>query len=168
MIKANKTHPSRRTGRAEGAGFLLLALALLIYALRGHAARPSDSWALSPYLFPLAVALFLTLLSSVLLFEKPRVKEQAVPIRWSVFALFLSAMAGYALLMPVLGFATATALLLALLFFALGERRPVLLILPPLAFAAVVYLLFGRLLYVMLPYSPIDILRVGLDALMGG
>lgn len=158
-------------GYTEGALFLVLSLALFAYSLISHQRGPAVSWALSPYLFPLLISVFLFLLSGVLLLKARRggrQKAEHSPINWRIFFMTAGAASAYCLLMPLLGFVTATALFLCGMFYALGERRPLFLLLLPPAFAAISYLLFAKALYVMLPSSSIDILRLGLDALMGG
>ena len=158
-----------RSAYSEGALWLMLSLALFAYALNVRFASPSVSWALSPSLFPLTVSIVLCVLSISLLRKAPiDRKEKRPPLRKKAWALTLGAAVGYGVFMPVLGFATSTAVFLFGMFFCLGERRPLILILVPIAFAAITYILFAKTLYVMLPFSSLDILRLGLDALMGG
>lgn len=160
-----------RRAYLEGSLFLVLSLALFAYSLISHFKAPNAGWALSPYLFPLLIAMLLFLLSVMLLWTArhgSHIKAKAPPVRWRVFGLTVCAALAYYLLMPVLGFVLATALFLTGMFYALGERRLSMLILLPVLFATLTYLIFGKMLYVMLPFSSLDILRMGLDALMGG
>lgn len=53
----------------EGIVFLLLAIALCLYALINHYSTKGLEWKLSPYLFPALISIFLGVLASVLLFE---------------------------------------------------------------------------------------------------
>lgn len=162
--------PPRR-GYLEGSLFLALSLALFAHSLISHGSAPSVDWALSPYLFPLLISVFLFVLSVTLLWEARRGTRQKTghpPVNRRVFGFTVCAGVAYYFLMPVLGFVLATALFLTGMFYVSGECRPLVLVLLPVAFAALTYLLFARLLYVMLPFSVIDILRMGLDALMGG
>ncbi len=155
----------------EGALFLVFSLALFAHSLSSHRSAPAVDWALSPYLFPLLISVLLFVLSVTLLWEARRGTVQKAdhpPVNTRIFCFTVCAGVAYYFLMPVLGFVMATALFLSSMFYALGERRPPVLTLLPIAFAALTYLLFAKLLYVMPPSSSIDILRMGLDALMGG
>lgn len=162
--------PRIRNRRAllEGLCFLTLALALLWHALHSHAHGIPVGWELSPSLFPLLIAGFLLVLSLALIREgfHSSAQEDQTAFNWRPVLVTVLAALAYFLLMPRLGFVLATACFLAGMMVYLGERRPLLLILLPLCFSAGVYLLFARLLHVMLPASPLDVLRRGLDLLL--
>jgi hypothetical protein len=57
----------------------------------------------------------------------------------------------YVIVMPHLTFLVSTVLFLFALFFYLGERRYLLISLLSVGFTSLMYLLFGKLLHVMLP-----------------
>ena len=161
-------HPIRsRKAIIEGCLFLVLALALGWHAVHSHYNGIKIGWELSPYLFPLLISIFLTLLSFALIAEgfKPAGEARAAAGRWRTVLVTALAALAYFLLMPVLGFVLSTTLFLLGMFLYLGERRALILILVPLLFSSVVYILFGKMLYVMLPSAPLDFLRMGLDLL---
>lgn len=162
--------PRIRNRRAllEGLCFLTLALALLWHALHSHAHGIPVGWELSPSLFPLLIAMFLLILSLALIREgfHSSAQEDQTALNWRPVVVTVLAALAYFLLMPRLGFVLATACFLVGMMVYLGERRPLPLILLPLCFSAGVYLLFARLLHVMLPASPLDVLRRGLDLLL--
>lgn len=152
----------------EGMLFLALSIALGWHALHSHYGGARIGWELSPYLFPLLIAVLLLLLSLVLVAEGLRGEGVGKPdkARWGVMLVTVAAAVAYFLLMPALGFVLSTTLFLLGMFLFLGERRPLVLILVPLLFASAIYLSFGKLLYVMLPRSQVDFIRMGLDLLM--
>ena len=156
-----------RRSLIEGLLFLVLSLALLWHALMSHRGL-AMGWELSPYLFPLLIALLLLGLSLALIRAgfQPDADKPAKKPKWQPVAVTAGAALLYALLMPRLGFVLATACFLLGMLLYLGERRPLVLALLPLGFSAAVYLVFGRLLHVMLPHSPLDLLRRGLDLLL--
>lgn len=137
----------------EAALALLGGLALGSYSLvRFRSAAVRLPWALSPWLFPLLLAVFALLLSAALLWEgrAPRAAEPGGQ-DLKKLGLLLGLSLLYALLLPWLHFVPASALYLAALMGCLGERRwpliaAVALLLPLLLFA-----LFGLGLRVRLP-----------------
>ena len=157
-----------RRALLEGLCFLTLSLALLWHALDSHHRGIPVGWELSPSLFPLLCAAFLLVLSLALIREGFSMApgEAPAPLRWHPVLVTALAALAYALLLPLLGFVLATVCFLAGMLIYLGERRPLLLILLPLCFSAGSYLLFARLLHVMLPAAPLDVLRRGLDLLL--
>lgn len=156
-------HPYR-----EGLLFLIFSVALFAHSLYSHTSGPAIGWELSPSLFPLLVSVFLFLLGLALIAENRKNPSGggADPVNWRTVCVTAGAAVAYYLSMPYLGFVLATALFLFGMFLYLGERRPLPLILLPILFSCLVYLLFARLLYVMLPASPADVLRLALDLLI--
>ena len=117
----------------DGVAVLLLALALGAYSLTAFlTARVRTSWILSPWLFPLLLAVLALALSAALLREGRRElrrggaeetpADSAVTRRGKLAAVVLLT-AAYLVLMAPIRFIPATALDLAALVFFLGERR---------------------------------------------
>ncbi|MGH0052590.1 MAG: tripartite tricarboxylate transporter TctB family protein [Sphaerochaetaceae bacterium] len=138
--------------RIEGFVFLFLALSAIIYALREHQ-QAKIVWSQSPYLFPLLIALFLLPLSLSLIRSSRKESvhgEQTLFLVRDTVVVALSTLV-YIVVMPYLTFFVSTVLFLFGVFFYLGERRYLLIGLLSLGFPALMYVLFGRLLHVMLP-----------------
>ena len=170
MRPASRPRALNTRSLLEGALFLALALGLLVYALHSHFSGIPVAWTLSPSLFPLLIGGLLLVLSISLLYQGFRGRAEDAPdpppVSWGRAAVTMGAALACFLLMPLAGFVLATAGFLLFMFLYLGERRPVLLILLPLGFSSALYLLFGKLLHVLLPASPLDFLRRGLDLLL--
>ena len=112
---------------------------------------------MSPYLFPLLLALLLLGLGAALLFSALRArrgsgegekKAERIPLR-PLAACGLAA--AYTLALRFVPFAPATAVLLALLLLLFGEKRLSALLLVPLLTTALIWLIFGAALHVALP-----------------
>lgn len=142
----------------DGLTVLLLALALGVCSLIGFfTARVQSAWYLSPWLFPLLLALLSLPLSAALIREGRRElrgaasgEAPAVSGLGKPAAVVLLA-AAYLALMGLIRFIPATALFLAALIRLLGERRwwmvAALTVLTPL----VLYAVFAIGLSVRLP-----------------
>jgi putative tricarboxylic transport membrane protein len=76
-------------------------------------------------------------------------------VRWQ-FYLMWGLLLGYVFLMPVLGFVVASSLLLAALFFLLGEKRWHVGIPLAVAFSLLIYLVFAKGLQVRLPAGVLE------------
>lgn len=104
---------------------------------------------LGPRAFPLFLGISGIVLCAVLLLGRPIETGIAVtPAVLRELALILVALAGYALLLPRLGFVIATTALLTAGFAHAGGRRPLV---PAVIYALLVHLLFTRLLGLRLP-----------------
>lgn len=149
-----ETHRSRSGAysRIEGFVFLLLSISAIVYSLVEHHLA-KVVWQQSPYLFPLLVAVFLLPLSLSLLRSAGKEKGEVTPVLFLVrdTAVVTLATLVYVMVMPYLTFLVSTTLFLFGLFFYLGERRYLLIGLLSVGFTSLMYLLFGKLLHVMLP-----------------
>jgi hypothetical protein len=141
----------------EGLLFFLCAALLLVYSLVNHLGSISLEWKLSPYLFPLLIAICLGVLSVSLLAEGFRKKgteevgaKKGVSLWKRSICIFLFAIC-YFLLMNLITFIPATILFLIVSFLYLGERRLWLIGALSLSTAFIVYFLFDVMLHVMLP-----------------
>ena len=167
-MKGKHSSITNKAAFFEGCLVLLSGAALGWHALNRHAQLAQVEWALSPYLFPLLVALGLFVLGILLMKEgmKPQHQTTKQPLHWLTVWLTIICALCYFLLMPFLGFALATALFLLAMLLFLGERRVLMLVFLPLMFSAVLYVLFGKLLHVMLPAAPADVLARAIDLIL--
>lgn len=145
----------------ESVLFFIMAIALMAYALYKHYTGLPVSWEMSPYLFPVLIAIFLLLLS-VSLFtdgrkqvftQSPEVEAKAskVVVDWKSTLFTVVASVVYFLLMPVITFIPATILFLLAMLWHLKERRWWLMAILSVATTGIIYVMFGVLLNVMLP-----------------
>ena len=138
----------------DGVAVLILALALGARSLIGFfTAKVRSAWILSPWLFPVLLALLALPLSVALIREGCRELPDETPSasRLGKPALIVLLSVVYLLLMGLIGFLPATALFLAALLWLLGERRwwsiAAVAVLTPL----VLYAIFALGLNVRLP-----------------
>ena len=148
----------------EGFVFLLSSVLLAVYSLVMHDLSHAK-WKMSPYLFPLLLAVFLFLLSLSLLLEgrkegqvqvlqdseQQRQEVSLLKKGWKDATVFALIALVYILCIPLISFVVATALFLVGSFVYLKERRIALVIILSIAFPLIVFVLFGMLLHVMLP-----------------
>lgn len=137
-----------RADRAFLALVLLVSIAYTVEATRIFV-PPIVADPLGPRAFPLFLGLLGIALCVVLLLQHEA--PAGVDVTRSVLrelALILAALAGYALLLPRLGFVVATTGLLTAGFAHARGRRPLV---PAVIYALLVYLLFTRLLGLRLP-----------------
>jgi FlaA1/EpsC-like NDP-sugar epimerase len=138
----------------ESAVFFILGIALFLYAMINHYSGIAKEWKMSPYLFPVLIAVFLVLLSVSLYSEGKRVsgqsQEGATPKIKTVFIAVLM-MLGYFFLMPLIGFLPMTAVYLMAFFYFLGERHWIRMILLSAITSGLLYVIFDMMLNVMLP-----------------
>jgi len=158
----SRIHPTS----TEGFVFLLGSVLLGVYSLVLHVLSKAK-WKMSPYLFPLLLAVFLFLLSLSLLQEGRKERqaqemqdtEQQTPEAegspkqkgWKDAAVFALISLAYILSISLVGFVVATVMFLVGSFVYLKERRIWLVIALSIAFPLIIYVLFGMLLHVMLP-----------------
>ncbi|WP_332448429.1 tripartite tricarboxylate transporter TctB family protein [Sphaerochaeta sp.] len=151
-MEPRQAKPNRST-YIEGLVFLAFSIALLIYALFNHYQNDGE-WKQSPYLFPLLIALFFLPLAVVLLRQgKAEGKKQNSPatLQYKDTAIVALTTLIYMAVMPVVGFLGSSVIFLAVLIWYLGERNTVRIILISILFPLVMYVLFARMLHVMLP-----------------
>lgn len=157
MDDKKKSGPLADRGVREALCFLALSLALILYSLAGQYSGIRYAWKMSPYLFPLLVALLLLGLGAALLISALRArrapgegeKRSERGIARPLAACGLAA--AYTLALKLVPFAPATAVLLALLLLLFGEKRIPALLLIPLLTTALIWLLLGAALHVALP-----------------
>lgn len=139
--------------------FFAIGAGLLVYSLYQHS-RFNIDWAMSPYLFPLLISIFLLLLAVGLVAEtigktKAETGQEETKSSGSAYrGKFLLSVAGilvYYLAMPYLGFIFSSLLFLAAMFWLLGERRWQLILLLSAGTTFILYGIFHGLLHVMLP-----------------
>lgn len=141
----------------EGILFLFLGAALGIYSVYSfRTAAVQTQWIMSPYLFPLLLAVFTVLVSLSLVLEglheaaAEKGETASLPELKQVVVVLLLCIA-YAALLPYLTFLPATMLFLAAFIRYLGERRIWLIALIAVLMPLLLYLIFAVGLSVRLP-----------------
>lgn len=140
----------------EGVLVGLYGLALGVYSMIGFFTAPvQTAWFLSPYLFPLLIAVLALPLALALIREGRRAEAgegEARPAgdRKRLLAVILTSLA-YAALLPLLHFIPATLLFLAALLFLLGERRKWMIAAVAVLSPLLLYALFSLALKLRLP-----------------
>ncbi len=152
--------------------FFIIGLSLLIYSLLEHYAL-GISWEISPYLFPLLISIFLSVLAALLFFQtirntiKPAEidgfnldenleigeitdKDKSKANKKRFFLVLLLSILYY-FLIAYLGFMISTMLFLASLFFILGERRWWMILIVSIVSTLLFEGIFLKLLNVILP-----------------
>lgn len=147
LIKQNKH-------AVEGIVFSTLGVLLLVYSLYTHY-QLKVAWKLSPYLFPVLIAV-LFIIASISLFFKGRAekvdREEMVDTRGlKVVAVFTALVFIYYLLLPLLGFIITNVVMLSLFFVFLKLRTWWKVALLSISLTAVLYVVFQLLLKVRLP-----------------
>ena len=109
-----------------------------------------ESEAFSPRTLPISLAIAGVLLTLVEMLKSLR-RQDSGDVPWKGFdwlraSLLFATMIGYGALFEPLGFLPATVLFLTAGIAILGERRPIVLLVLPLAFASGFWLLITRLL----------------------
>jgi putative tricarboxylic transport membrane protein len=115
--------------RLTALALLVFSLAYLVLAWRIAVPDVSDDSPFSARSFPLALGVIGTVLSAVLMLRPSSTAAVGVAgFAWGRTAGLLLLMAGFALLIPHLGFVVTAALFLGGGFRLLGERRPIVLL----------------------------------------
>ena len=144
----------------DGLLFLALSVALLVYSFYNHYTGMKVDWKMSPYLFPIIIALFLLLLSVLLLIgavnevkKASATEEKTEPAYFNVknFILTLALVIAYYYSMKFVSFIIATIVLLALLLLLFNERRWWMVLLVSVLTTGALYLIFSVGLHVNLP-----------------
>ena len=158
--------PNDRTRRPDGAAFFIAAgLAALGGLLIWDAARIPDlsGYAgIGPADVPRLIGWGVLGLSVWTVVDglrggfDPRPRQQPVPVFWILAGLVLQLV-----LLPFAGFSVASGLLFACTARGFGERRLILTVPVGIAFAAVIYGVFDRLLQLNLPAGPLELLVFG-------
>lgn len=123
---------------------ILLSLYCVLYPYSGEPA-------LSPMLVPSITCVVMLAASVALVLKERRRKAPPPRVLLLVPMLMLGLVALYSLLLGRLHFILLSSLLLALLMYAFGERRPVYLAGFSLGVSGVIYLTFVHMLGVILP-----------------
>ena len=137
--------------------FLILAVAMLIYALVNHYCSTKIEWKTSPYLFPVLIAVFIGALSFSLFtdgiqqIKTSEKSEKKTVVQWKDVVYTIAASIAYYGIMGFTKFIPATILFLVAMFLYLGERRIWLIALISVLYTLSIYVIFGVLLHVMLP-----------------
>lgn len=147
---------SHTRDRLIGLG-LLIGSALVYWRTYAFARQ---NMGMGPQVFPRLLALLLAIFCVILiLFPKKdkTLKTQSAPdsekaksARIKTVVTFI-ALAGYAALMPVVGYVLSTILYLVFMTFYLGERNPLRMAIWGIGVAMAVFLIFDKLLNVPLP-----------------
>lgn len=143
----------------EAIFFLILSMAMAIYSLKSHYGTSGLQWRISPYLFPLLIAVFISVISIFLFLEGIRdIKsldknkiEKDNKMKWKDVLFTILVSISYYITMGLIGFIASTLIFLMSLFVYLGERRIWLITLISILSTASIYIIFGVLLNVMLP-----------------
>jgi hypothetical protein len=139
---------------AEGLIFSTLGAFLLVYSLYNHY-QIEVAWKLSPYLFPVLIAI-LFVVASIALFIQGRgelsEKVEEVDYRGiKVVAVFTALVFLYYLLLPLLGFIITNMVMLSVFFIFLRLKTWWKVLLLSSSITAVLYVVFQLLLSVRLP-----------------
>ena len=138
-----------------------LGLALGIFSIYSFFhSKVKAEWIMSPYLFPMLIAVFAIAMAYCLFMEgkhqvdaeragTPAVKGDSIKLKSVVIVVGLSIL--YYVLMRVITFIPATVLFLAALMWFMGERRWKILVLVAVLAPLVIYALFALGLNVRLP-----------------
>ncbi len=144
----------------EGLAVLAAGLALGAYSLISfRRSAVQTAWILSPWLFPMLLAVFAALLGAALLggcretAERRDEQSAGKPDGRRARRVFITALmaAAYCALLPLIRFLPATALFLAAMMLFLGERRWWVIAAVAVAAPLVLYALFALGLGVRLP-----------------
>ena len=145
----------------EGLAVLAAGLALGAYSLISfRRSAVQTAWILSPWLFPMLLAVFAALLGAALLgggcretAERRDEQSAGKPDGRRARRVFITALmaAAYCALLPLIRFLPATALFLAAMMLFLGERRRWVIAAVAVAAPLVLYALFALGLGVRLP-----------------
>lgn len=138
--------------RVQAFGYGCLGMVLLGYSAYQLLIEKSN-WMLSPYLFPSFIGLLIGMAAIFYGFEK-HPEEQEAAGKKEGYQRVLWVFAGsifYVVLISFVRFIPATVLYLMGLYYYLGERRPGKVLLLSLGTVAFLYLLFEKILLVMLP-----------------
>ena len=156
-MKENLKRYLKNSTIQESIFFMCIAAALISYALINHY-EVELSWSMSPYLFPALIAVFLILLSVSLFFDGVQQMKEAVDDskkadKAGVFKILTVTLlsVGYYIFLPVFTFVPSTIVFLLVLMIFLGERRWYVYIPVSVVTAFAIYIVFGRMLHVMLP-----------------
>ena len=143
----------RRKLNIGAVAVLAAGLSLGAYSLIGYArAAVRTAFLLSPWLFPLLLAVCALPLSLALFLQAPAASgETQAPREGKTTLLLALAAAAYAALLPLLHFLPTTALFLAALIWLLGERRWQRIAAVSVAAPLLLYALFGLTLQLRLP-----------------
>jgi putative tricarboxylic transport membrane protein len=137
--------------------FFTLAAALMVYSLVNHYNTAKLEWKLSPYLFPVLIAVFIGALSFSLFSDGIRqIKSgekspKKTEIHWKGVLFTIGVSIAYYGIMKFLKFIPSTILFLVALFLYLGERRIWLIAIVSVLCSVSIYVVFGVMLHVMLP-----------------
>lgn len=136
------------------AGLLLLAFAAVYYQQSFLIVRGFASDRLGPAFFPRLLAGALAVLALALLARAVGGRSDPSPppaARTGLLAATLVLLVAYALVMPRVGFLVASPVFFAAVLVCLGVREPVPVTAVAVGLTAVLYVVFGRLLGVLLP-----------------
>ena len=122
----------------------------MVYCLWQHE-QMDLGWALSPYLMPLMLGIGFVLLGLWGMLSPNPQGEKSAPQLSRRMILVLAMVVIYVILLPVLGFVLATGLALLALTRYLGEKRLWVNLTLSFGVSVGLYLLFARLLHVLLP-----------------
>lgn len=137
--------------------FFIFATALMVYSLVNHYSTTKLEWKLSPYLFPVLIAVFIGALSFSLLTDGLRQiksgekSQKKAAINWKGVLFTIGISIVYFSTIKFIKFVPSTILFLVALFLHLGERRIWLIALISVVCSFSLYIIFGVMLHVMLP-----------------
>lgn len=140
------------------AAVLLLAVAAVYFQQSFLIVRGFATDRLGPAFVPRVLAGALALLSLTLLARALAGRSDPTPpppARTALLATTLVLLTAYGAILPRLGFLLATPLLMAATLRVLGVRRPLPVVAAATGITAALYVVFGRLLGVLLPPGPL-------------
>jgi len=157
MEENRKKDYLRNSNIQDAVLFFMLAAALMVYSLINHYSTAKLEWKLSPYLFPVLIAVFIGALSFSLFSDGIRQiksgekSRKKAAIHWKDVLFTIGVSVAYFGTMRFLKFIPSTILFLVALFLHLGERRIWLIAIISVLFSVSIYIIFGVMLHVMLP-----------------
>ena len=138
----------------ESVVFGTLGVLLLVYSLYSHS-QVDTPWKLSPYLFPVFIAVLLVLVStSMFLQGRTSPHKESDPLGRKLshrVAGFVALVLVYYFLLPILGFLLTDTVMLTLFMLYLGVRPWWKSLILSVALTVIIYVVFQVLLNVRLP-----------------
>ena len=157
-LPAHAEHDRSTLLASVALGVVMLGMAVVVL-VDAASLRPSDA-AVGPAAAPTAVGILLGVLGTLMVLQAARhlraaTVRQALPHRRLLrLAALVALLVAFAVLLPILGYVVASALLLTGAALLLGAPRPLRTAAYGWALAGIVFLVFDRLVGLALPVGP--------------
>lgn len=156
MKADQKIEISNRTGPvAVGVVFLLVAIVLLASTFGGHYRPSFIQYDPGPVLYPRILLALMIVLAITVIFKSVSSPAQRINLAGGLRVIGLMAMTtGYIYLIGYVGFLIASIPFLIAVPWMIGYRRVGITLVLAFTYSTVVWLLFQKVLYIILPSSP--------------